>query len=60
MKLDTQYEFLGYANEWVFPPVIVKDCQKKAHERETRTEGRCLTRYICHECKYSYLIDSGD
>jgi hypothetical protein len=30
------------------------------HEYESRTIGRCLTRYTCKHCQSSYEIDSGD
>lgn len=30
------------------------------HEFNFANVGRCLTRYTCNHCKYSYEIDSGD
>lgn len=30
------------------------------HEYTSATVGRCLTRYTCKHCSYSYEIDSGD
>jgi len=30
------------------------------HEYKSATVGRCLTRYTCMHCKFTYDIDSGD
>ena len=30
------------------------------HEYDSKTIGRCLTRYSCKHCSFSFDIDSGD
>lgn len=54
---------LGYANGWVTKPDIVVKCDEEhhttgAHDRDNKPIGRCLTRYWCHTCGYTYLVDS--
>lgn len=48
----------GYANGWTEDPDRVKNC--KHRPLETTNEGRCLTRYTCSQCRYTYLVDSSD
>jgi len=52
---------LGYANGWTKKvPDVVQACKKKLHQVEQKTVGRCLTKYTCEKCNYTYMIDSGD
>ena len=57
MDENQKLQDLGYANGWKDTPKIVKKCQ---HVVESKSEGRCLTRYTCKACGYTYLVDSSD
>jgi transposase-like protein len=48
---------LGLANDWATIPEIVKAC---THDKEREQIGKCLTRYTCPVCHYTYTRDSGD
>jgi transposase-like protein len=48
---------LGLANDWATIPEIVKAC---THDKEREQIGKCLTRYTCPVCHFTYTRDSGD
>ena len=60
----TEYQFidLGYANGWVGgkTPKIALECARLNHRPSSSNEGKCLTKYYCEICGYSYSIDSSD
>lgn len=52
---------LGYANgfgkNW---PKVVKQCQAKFHRLSVeKTNNKCVVKYSCAKCDYSYKVDSG-
>jgi hypothetical protein len=57
---------LGYANGWgKNAPKEVIDCEidtKKngQHKWEVVNAGRCVTKYTCLTCGYTYKVDSSD
>ena len=52
---------LGYANGWQNgTPEIVRQCHEKGHPLEVANVGRCVTKYTCKVCEYTYEIDSSD
>ena len=51
---------VGTANGWSETPEVVVKCRELGHSTVGKTVGRCLTRYTCHKCGYTYKVDSGD
>uniref|UniRef100_A0A6M3LRB5 Uncharacterized protein n=1 Tax=viral metagenome TaxID=1070528 RepID=A0A6M3LRB5_9ZZZZ len=50
---------LGYMNGWhEGAPEIITKCRKLKHMIFSQNVGKCLNRYGCEICGYSYLIDS--
>jgi hypothetical protein len=54
-------KYLGYANGWKDTPAIVTACKERGHTvKGLGEQGRCVHRYGCDICGYSYDVDSGD
>lgn len=56
---------LGWANDWKETPEIVLKCREAGHPQTLIASAyhdytRCLHRYECRECGYTYREDSGD
>lgn len=47
----------GCMNGWVTNPEEVSNCR---HDLKVETIGKCLVRYTCEECKFTYTVDSSD
>ena len=50
----------GYLNGWNNTPEQVKKCREEQHPLKVENIGRCLNKYTCNICGYTYKIDSSD
>ena len=59
---EEQFIDLGFANSWEKEavPQIALMCKALKHQLSSFEEGRCLTKYYCEICGYSYSVDSSD
>lgn len=60
MEEKKERKDFGYANGWKETPTEVVMCGELGHEIWIRNEGKCLNKYGCDICGYTYLVDSSD
>ena len=55
--MERNIKSYGYANAWIMTPQVIHNCH---HERKSQNIGKCLTRYTCEKCGFTYVVDSSD
>lgn len=55
-----KFKDLGFANGWRQVPKEVLQCRIEKHSLKFESVGRCLTKYTCEICGYTYKVDSSD